>query len=175
MSNPLEQPVPDLPWLLFKLIKAHADLVLNAVLNKVNKVNKASSEYVCRQISVRFRFIISCPMKSRYLTHLKKNKQIALNLLIYKAPQSGCLANSRDTLRRMIFFILVSAQPSVIFTCQCTREFHSSLFFIFLPSGALSFFFFKDVYACVLVSLFHSTTSIQFASYTYLYKYKIHF
>lgn len=107
----------------------------------------------------------SCPMKSHYLAHLKENKQTALHLMIYKAPQSECLANSRDTLRWMIFFILVSAQSSVIFTCQCTREFHSSLFFIFLPSGALSFSFLEmsmhPLCPCFYFS-FHQIHSICF-------------
>lgn len=50
-------------------------------------------------------------MKSHYLIYLKKNKQTALHLKIYKASQSECVANGLDTLKKMIFFILIQLNP----------------------------------------------------------------
>lgn len=92
-------------------------------------------------------------MKSHYLAHLKENKQTAMHLMIYKAPQSECLANSCDTLRRMIFFILVSAQSSVIFTCLVHQRVSFISVVYYSSLRCPFFFFFRNVYAS-LVSLF---------------------
>jgi len=85
--------------------------------------------------------------------------------MIYKATQS--VANGLDTLRRMLFFILIQFN-SLLFPPVWAPEFHSSLLFIILPA-VLPFFLEVCLHHGILISVFYSTMSVLFATPTYLF------
>lgn len=116
--------------------------------------------------------VILYPVKSHYLVYLKEIKQTALHLMIYKATQSESVANGLDTLRQMIFFILVQLN-SLLFPPVWAPESFIHLYCLLSFPLVFSLFLEACLHHWVLISLFYSTIDVCSVCYPCIFFYKM--